>query len=142
MCPQRLQEQVAALRQLREERKELHRRPRRFGLSATQRKEILQKTDAKCHICGGDIEGEWHADHILAHSAGGKHSVNNYLPAHALCNNYRWDYLPEEFEIIMKLGVWARTEVEKGTKVGKLIEEKYTAYDNRRTARRKHTSKP
>lgn len=34
-------------------------------------------------------------------------SADNFLPAHSTCNNYRWDYLAEEFELILKLGVWA-----------------------------------
>jgi hypothetical protein len=37
-------------------------------------------------------------------------SITN-LPAHSTCNNYRWDYLPEEFQYILKLGVWASTQM-------------------------------
>ena len=44
----------------------------------------------------GFIERQCQADHVLAHSAGGGNRLeDNYLPAHALCNNYRWDYLSE-----------------------------------------------
>ena len=76
---------------------------------------IILKTDSRCHICGGEIEGIWEADHVLSHSKGGSHSIENYLPAHKICNNYRWDYLPEEFQVIMKLGILLRTEIEKET---------------------------
>ena len=59
---------------------------------------ILQKTDGRCHICGGQIDGEWEVDHILAHALGGEHDTDNYLPAHSICNNYRWFYEAEEFQ--------------------------------------------
>jgi 5-methylcytosine-specific restriction endonuclease McrA len=79
----------------------------------------------------------WQADHVIAHSAGGVHCVDNYLPAHAICNNYRWDYLPAEFQLILKLGVWARTEVERGTKLGSGVAAAFMAHEARRIRRRK-----
>jgi hypothetical protein len=45
------------------------------------------------------IPADWQADHVLAHGRGGEASCENYLPAHKLCNTYRWDYLPEEFQM-------------------------------------------
>jgi hypothetical protein len=77
----------------------------------------------------------------MTHSAGGEHSIDNYLPAHITCNNYRWDYLPEEFELILKLGVWARTQVEKDTLVGRSIERQFSQYEARRIGRRKNPTK-
>jgi hypothetical protein len=113
------------------------RRPR-LALSAEERVQVLEKTDRRCHICGGAIGDEkWHADHVIAHSAGGAHRVDNYLPAHSLCNNYRWDYLPEEFQSIMKLGVWARTQIERGTSLGDDIANAFLAHEVKRTKRRK-----
>ncbi len=99
---------------------------------------MLGKTGGMCHICGGAIEGRWSADHVLAHSAGGHNTPDNYLPAHVTCNNYRWDYLPEEMALILKLGVWVRTQIEKGTTLGEEIEQKFTAYEVRRVRRRKN----
>jgi 5-methylcytosine-specific restriction endonuclease McrA len=107
-----LRDRLITLHRLREQGKTVNRRPRQHQLRAAERATVLRKTGGKCHICGGDIRGSWHADHVLAHSAGGKHATDNYLPAHGTCNNYRWDYLAEEFELILKLGVWARTQVE------------------------------
>lgn len=132
-----LRERICTLRKLREERKEATGRPARRALTKSERLQVLGKTDSRCHICGGEIEGRWDADHVLAHSGGGDHSVDNYLPAHGTCNNYRWDYLPEEFQLIVKLGVWARTEIEKGTRVGRSIESEFTKHEARRIARRK-----
>ncbi len=137
---QKLRDRLIKLHQLREKNKSINRRPRRRQLSASERSEILCKTDSKCHICGGEIADSWHADHVLAHSAGGKHSVDNYLPAHGTCNNYRWDYLPEEFEFILKLGVWTRTQIEMGSLIGREIETEFTKYEENRVKRRKKIS--
>ena len=63
--------------------------------------------------------------------------MDNYLAAHRTCNNYRWDYLPEEFEVILKLGVWARTQIEKGTGLGQELGSKFEKHEARREARRK-----
>jgi 5-methylcytosine-specific restriction endonuclease McrA len=69
----------------------------RSGVTPAQRRIIFAKTGARCHICGGKIDGQWQADHVLAHSAGGEHAEENFLPAHAVCNNYRWHYSARNF---------------------------------------------
>ncbi|MCG2775365.1 MAG: HNH endonuclease [Desulfobacterales bacterium] len=109
---------------------------RRKPLSSDERETVLQKTEGKCHVCGGLIDGYWEADHVLAHSSGGDHSVENYLPAHRTCNNYRWDYLPEEFQEILRRGVWLRTQIEKEATVGKPAGESFARYEKSRLARR------
>jgi hypothetical protein len=84
------------------------------------------------------VEGDaWQADHVMAHSAGGVHGIDNYLPAHSLCNNYRWDYLPEEFQYILKLGVWTRTQIERGTPIGNDVANAFATYETRRIKRRR-----
>lgn len=132
-----LRSRIQELRRLRQQGKDANRRSRQGRLTAAEREQVLRKTDGKCHICGGEITGAWSADHVLAHSAGGRHAAENYLPTHRTCNNYRWDYLPEECELILKLGVWARTQVEKGTVLGRDIERRFSNYETRRRARRK-----
>ena len=109
-------------------------------LSAAERQRIFAKTAGRCHICGGAIEGEWQADHVLAHSGGGEHIADNYLPAHALCNNYRWDYSSEEFQHILKLGVWIRTQIERKSPIGRAVASAYLAYDAGRAKRRRPSS--
>jgi hypothetical protein len=111
--------------------------PRRRTLSPKERQQILAKTANRCHICGGLIDGPWQADHVLAHSAGGVHVAENYLPAHALCNKYRWDYSSDEFQEILKLGVWIRTQIIRRTDTGKEVGERYLAYERSREKRRK-----
>jgi 5-methylcytosine-specific restriction endonuclease McrA len=108
-------------------------------LSAAERKQIFTKTAGRCHICGGDIEGAWQADHVLSHSGGGGHRADNYLPAHALCNNYRWDYSSEEFQHILQLGVWIRTQIERETPIGRTVAAAYLAHENTRLKRRRTT---
>jgi hypothetical protein len=135
--PVSLRERVIALRQMRREGKARNRGLSRQRLSAIERAAVLSKTGGNCHICGGKIFGLWHADHVLAHSAGGGHAANNYLAAHSTCNSYRWDYIAEEFELIVKLGVWARTQIEHGTGVGAEIEELFSRHEKKRVGRQK-----
>jgi hypothetical protein len=115
------------------------RRLRRRALTPVERATVLKSTGSKCHLCGGPIatDQSWQADHVLAHSGGGAHTINNYLPAHTLCNNYRWAYLPDEFQLILKLGVWVRTQVERGTSIGIAVGQGFTAHERRRESRRR-----
>jgi len=128
---------------LRERRRSMMREARHVGrpactvLNAKLRDEVLAKTDGRCHICGGKVGADWHADHVLAHASGGVHAADNYLPAHALCNNYRWHYLSEEFQYVMKIGVWARRQIEKGTPLGRDIARGFAIHERRREERRK-----
>lgn len=112
-------------------------RETRKQLSAKERELILLKTDRRCHICGGEIESRWEADHVLPHSAGGMHSIDNYLPAHSVCNNYRWFYSPEEFQEIMRLGVWVRTQTQRMSSIGRMIADKFIRHEIARIKRRK-----
>lgn len=125
----------AERRRLKARRKLL--RSSRMVLSKSDREVVFNKTNGRCHICGGEIDGTWQADHVLAHSVGGEHAVDNYLPAHASCNNYRWDYTAAEFQEIFKLGVWSRTQVERGTTIGREIAARFSVYEVNRRKRRK-----
>jgi 5-methylcytosine-specific restriction endonuclease McrA len=135
--PPDLRVYLVSLRSKRRQGKRNSVRERRASLTAAERRQILEKTSGRCHICGGKVEGDaWQADHVMAHSAGGVHQVDNYLPAHALCNNYRWDYLPKEFQYILKLGVWARTQIERGTPIGTDVANAFASHEVRRIKRR------
>ena len=110
-------------RKLRAARRQRHiasrRAPTRQGhLTKDERAVVLDKTAGRCHMCSGKVVVDWEADHVLAHSSGGPHRADNYLPAHTLCNNYRWDYLPEEFRWVLKIGVWARKQMETSSGLG------------------------
>lgn len=134
---------AAHLRVLREERlkRKLEIRSpeqKRQSLTPTQRSAVLTKTAGRCHICGGYINGEWATDHVLAHAQGGEHTVDNYLPAHAICNRARWFYGTEEFQWILKLGVWLRTQIEEeNDSLALALAERFVKHEIRRNARRK-----
>ena len=115
---------------------------RRKSLTEQESSEILRKTGKRCHICGGKIKRnqKWQADHILAHAHGGTHSLDNYLPAHSICNNYRWHYGAEEFQWILKLGVWTRTQIENRTSLGMALTEKFIKHERVRISRQKKKS--
>ena len=110
---------------------------RRRSLRPSDRTHVLNKTAGRCHICGGTVVAHWQADHVLAHSGGGPHSIENYLAAHALCNNYRWDYGPEEFQWVLKIGVWARLQMESGSPIGMTMLKGFFGYEVRRHRRRR-----
>lgn len=127
---------LVRLRSDRKDEKEQHRgKNKRNPPTPKQRNEILAKTGASCHICGGKIKGTWHADHVVSHSSGGLSQVDNYLPAHQICNSARKAYTPEEFQWIIKLGVWLRTQIANETTVGKDAVEKFCASDKNRVKR-------
>ena len=118
--------------------KERGRRGRRPRLSAEARAEVLKSTGARCHICGGTIgaDDRWTADHVLPYSQGGGAGVENHLPAHGVCNNYRWHYTPEELQWILKLGVWTRSLIEKQDPLALELADRFVAYEHRRESRR------
>ncbi len=115
---------------------------RRQALTRAQRSLILSKTGGRCHICGGKIKkGEnWQADHVLAHAHGGEYSIENYLAAHSICNHYRWHYGSEEFQWIMKLGVWIRTLIERRDNLAMALAERFIKYERHRITRQKSNS--
>lgn len=130
------------LRKLRAERRKRKLQTGRQGrkrqaLSTKNRKAVLSKTGGQCHICGGAIDGDWAADHVLAHAQGGEHSLDNYLPAHTLCNNYRWFYGTEEFQWILKLGVWLRTRIEKEDRRTLELVDQFVRHEVHRHSRRR-----
>jgi hypothetical protein len=112
-------------------------RQKRKTLSQKEREIIIKKTDNHCHICGGPIDGPWQADHVMVFSGGGEHFIENYLPAHSMCNNYRWDYRPDEFQEILRMGVWLRTQIETLTPIGYSAGNLFILSEKRRLNRRK-----
>lgn len=135
-----LRDRFVRLREARRERQAKHRAgsgPRRRRPTLSERQAISRKTGDRCHICGGSVGTRWQADHVLAHAGGGMHSVENYLAAHVLCNNYRWDYDPEEFQWVLKIGVWARKQMEGNTELGERMLSGFFDYETRRAGRRR-----
>ena len=115
-------------------------RRKRQSLTPSERRAVLNKTGGRCHICGGEVEREWSADHVLAHARGGSHGTDNYLPAHPICNQYRWFFGPEEFQWILKLGVWFRTQIQRKKSNALRLAEGFLLHEARRERRRKKKS--
>ena len=111
---------------------------KRFALTKKQREVVLAKTDAYCHICGIAVTIDaFQADHVKAHCLGGEHAENNYLPSCSTCNNYRWHYTPEEIQIILKLGVWAKTKMMNDSDLGLTMANEFVKYEMGLRQRRK-----
>ena len=135
---------TARLVRMKRSRGQRHRRSeaqgrRRGSLTPRQRGIVLAKTGGQCHVCGGRTEGDWHADHVLAHSGGGRHHADNFLAAHRLCNGYRWDYSAKEFQLILKLGGWIANEIRRATPLGRSAAEGFVKKETRRALRGKGT---
>ena len=95
---------ILSLRTIRRKNKVKH--AKRYSLTEKQRETVLSKTDSRCHLCGIELMvHNFQADHVKTHSSGGTPAENNYLPSCFTCNNYRWNYSPEEIQIILKLSV-------------------------------------
>ena len=140
--PRRFVNRLKHLHELRRKSKTPISTRKRQSLTKAQRSLILSKTGGRCHICGGKIKKreKWQADHVFAHSHGGEHSIENYLAAHAICNHYRWHYGSEEFQWIMKLGVWIRTIIEKQDDLAMSLAERFIKYERHRITRQKSNS--
>lgn len=111
---------------------------RRYVLTKSDRKIIHAKTDGKCHVCGHDVSvDKFEADHVKSHSKGGLGYLDNFLATCRTCNNYRWDYQPDEIRWILKLGIWSRKQIENNTPLGQDIAKAFMGYEGRREKRRK-----
>jgi len=84
---------------------------RRRPLSRTARVAVFAKTNGHCHVCAGELDAGWCADHVVPHAADGPHALDNYLPICSVCNRARWHYRPQ-------IGVLLKVEVDKRTELG------------------------
>jgi hypothetical protein len=129
---------IAHLREIHDIRKGHKIKGTRKALAKSQRLAVLQKTDSKCHICGKPITiDHFQADHVKSHITGGTDSVDNFLPSCNTCNNYRWHYGWEDIQYILKIGIWAKGQMEISTKLGLAMAQGYLKHENQREKRRK-----
>lgn len=129
-------------RQLRKERDQ---RNAKQPLQARQhrakldRSAILEKTAGRCHICGGHIApgSYWEADHVFPSSGGGPSDIGNYLSAHGLCNTAKWDQSGEELQWVLKIGVWAKKQMEDDAGLGHQMLKAFWEHEQKRVMRQK-----
>ncbi len=111
---------------------------KRQSLTKPQRALVLAKTNSRCHVCGIDVRlDNFHADHVKTHISGGTHEESNYLPSCKTCNSYRWHFAPEELQIILKLGVWAKGQLLRESEIGKEIASAFVKHEMKIKKRRK-----
>lgn len=114
---------------------------KRKSLTSSERQTIMKKTGGRCHICGEEIQGKWTADHVSPRAHGGPHITENYLPAHRICNQYRWFFGPEEFQWILKLGVWFRTQIQRKKPGALTLADRFLLHEKSRDRRRRKKGK-
>lgn len=132
--PVKLQKEIHKLHVRRKNRKKPSKRNSR--LTKDERLTVFNKTNGCCHVCGKKLLlNDFQTDHVVSHISGGSHDVNNYLPACFICNNYRWHYGPEELQFILKICVWAKSEIVNWTTLGSQIASKYVKKEIRRMSR-------
>jgi 5-methylcytosine-specific restriction endonuclease McrA len=119
-------------------------------LSNKQLKNIFERTNGCCHFCGdkvifenygvtdiNDVVGVWEADHIHQKGKGGKKDASNCLPACYRCNRLRWHRKGEEIRELLFLGIIAKGEIRKGSKIGKDIQSLKNGREGQNLRRRR-----
>lgn len=61
----------------------------------------------------------------MHHSRGGKHAEDNYMPACSVCNRLRWYWASKEIRRILRLGIYAASEIREKTQLGKALQSLY-----------------
>lgn len=129
---------IKLINNLRAHRRETKVSTKRTALSKKQRMAVLAKTDSHCHMCGIELESKgFHANHVKPHSAGGQHAEHNYLASCATCNKLRANFSSEEIQLVLKLGVWAKSKIIDGSPLAKEISDAFVKHDMRLRKKRK-----
>jgi 5-methylcytosine-specific restriction endonuclease McrA len=110
---------------------------KRVSPTPRARKLIFEKTGGLCHICGGQLDSKWSADHVMPFAGGGKNTIDNFLPACHTCNRLKWHRTPEIIRLIMQLGIYARKEIQHETPLGRKIATMFQRKEKTNLARRK-----
>jgi HNH endonuclease len=91
--------------------------------------EIFQKTGGHCHYCGDRLRfenrgwsatqnGHWEVDHVIQRRKGGHRGTANCLPACTECNRLRWARTGPALRRLVRLGLIATEEIDRGSPVG------------------------
>lgn len=109
---------------------------KRSSPSKRNRQLIYEKTGGLCHICGGKLDVKWAADHVMPAATGGKSTIDNFLPACHTCNRLKWHRSPEVIQLIMRLGIYARKEIQHDTTLGRQLKRLFERKDKHNGSRR------
>jgi 5-methylcytosine-specific restriction endonuclease McrA len=100
---------------------------KRRAPSKREREEIYAKSGGRCHICGGELSDNWCADHVHPKFRGGQCEGDNFLACCATCNRLRWGHRPETIQHMLRIGMYMRSEIKRGTKLGKKVDARVKA---------------
>jgi HNH endonuclease len=95
--------------------------------------EVFQKTGGYCHYCGDRLQfrnrgwsaqprGHWEVDHVIQRNKGGSRGAENCLPACTECNRLRWARTGPALRRLVRLGLMATEEIERGTEIGRHLD--------------------
>jgi 5-methylcytosine-specific restriction endonuclease McrA len=120
-------------------------------MTESERQKVFDKTSGHCHFCGDVLifehygkttrpylDGAWELDHVIQRGKGGRSSPENYLPACGKCNHLRWDRTGDGLRELIRLGLVAKHEIKKGTKLGTEISRVRAQRDAQNARRRTH----
>jgi 5-methylcytosine-specific restriction endonuclease McrA len=113
-------------------------------------KEIYNRTGGCCHFCGDkvvlknygvknihELKGVWEADHIRQKGKGGSKDDSNCLPACYRCNRLRWHRKGEEIRELLFLGLIAKNEIQKSSRIGREIRKLKVQRESQNIRRRR-----
>jgi hypothetical protein len=128
----------AELRRLSSLRKKIADKLESKKFSKEEKKEIYLKTNGFCHVCGIEISS---ASFSITTSI---NNSNNFIffPACKSCKRIHDNYLPEEIQWILKIGLWAKTQIEYETDIGKNISTELVEQAKYRESKRKSPRNP
>lgn len=131
-----LSAELRRLNNLRSEKKKDKQKTK--NLKKSDKYEVFSKTNGTCHICGCELKIEKFS---ITSSLSKENSLENSLPACQSCKRIYDNYLPSEIKWILKFGLWAKTQVEYETEVGKDIAIEIVEQERDRENRRKDARK-
>ena len=106
------------------------------SISKIEKTDIYNKTNGVCHICGINLP----ISNFSITTSYNDNLEKNHLPACSTCKKAYDNYSADEIRWALKIGLWAKTQIEFETDLGKEIsiqiieEEKYR--ENRRKIKR------
>ena len=75
-------------------------KPKRTAIPKSVKQRVFDKTDGNCAYCGIQLvrNGNWHVDHVVPISRGGKDEIENLVAACHKCNTKKSDKPLIEFK--------------------------------------------
>jgi 5-methylcytosine-specific restriction endonuclease McrA len=125
----------AELRRLSSLRHEIKKdKPKSKSFKKSEKVDVYKKTNGICHICGCELDSDKFS---VTNSIQDENSLENYLPACQSCKRIFDNYLPSEIKWMLKIGMWAKTQIEYETEIGLDIATEIVEHEKDRENKRK-----